>query len=211
MNYLNNFRDSERGVAVSRTLKTQAIILGGFVLLIWLLELVDWLILKGALDSWGVQPRTLVGLRGFLFMPFLHGGFGHLLANTIPFIILGWLVMLGGIPQFIVVAALTMFFSGLGAWLFGSTNSVHVGSSGLVFGFFGFLLTRAFFERSISSIFLAVFVFLLYGGILLGTLPLRVGVSWQGHLFGFIGGALAAYYLTARRRRNLEPIEIDYD
>jgi membrane associated rhomboid family serine protease len=211
MNYLNNFRASERGVAVSRTLKTQAIILGGFILLIWLLELVDWLILKGALDSWGVQPRTLEGLRGVLFMPFLHGGFGHLLANTIPFIILGWLVMLGGIPQFFIVMALTMFFSGMGAWLFGGTNSVHVGSSGLIFGFFGFIVTRAFFERSISSIFLAVFVFLLYGGILLGTLPLRAGVSWQGHLFGFIGGALAAYFLTARRRRNLEPIEIDFE
>jgi membrane associated rhomboid family serine protease len=89
----------------------------------------------------------------------------------------------------------------MGAWLFGSTNSVHVGSSGLIFGFFGFLLTRAFFERSVSAILLAVFVFILYGGILIGTLPLRASVSWQGHLFGFLGGALAAYFLTARQRR----------
>lgn len=202
MNILDNFRASERGVAVGRTLKSQAIILGGFVLLIWFLELVDSLILSGSLDTLGVQPRTLVGLRGILFMPFLHNGFGHVLANTIPFFILGWLVMLGGIPQFFVVVAVTMIVSGLGAWLFGSSNSVHIGASGLVFGFLGFLITRAYFERSLVSIALALFVFVLYGGILLGALPLQSGISWQGHLFGFIGGALAAYMLTLYHRRD---------
>jgi membrane associated rhomboid family serine protease len=202
MNILDNFRASERGVAVGRTLKSQAIILGGFVLLIWFLELVDSLILSGSLDTLGVQPRTLVGLRGILFMPFLHNGFGHVLANTIPFFILGWLVMLGGIPQFFVVVAVTMIVSGLGTWLFGSSNSVHIGASGLVFGFLGFLITRAYFERSLVSIALALFVFVLYGGILLGALPLQSGISWQGHLFGFIGGALAAYLLTLYHRRD---------
>ncbi len=202
MNILDNFRASERGMAVGRTLKSQAIILGGFVLLIWFLELVDSLILSGSLDTLGVQPRTLVGLRGILFMPFLHNGFGHVLANTIPFFILGWLVMVGGIPQFFVVVAVTMIVSGLGAWLFGSSNSVHIGASGLVFGFLGFLITRAYFERSLVSIALALFVFILYGGILLGALPLQSGISWQGHLFGFIGGALAAYLLTLYHRRD---------
>ena len=202
MNILDNFRARERGVAVGRTLKSQAIILGGFVLLIWFLELVDSLILSGSLDTLGVQPRTLVGLRGILFMPFLHNGFGHVLANTIPFFILGWLVMLGGIPQFFVVVAVTMIVSGLGAWLFGSSNSVHIGASGLVFGFLGFLITRAYFERSLVSIALALFVFVLYGGILLGALPLQSGISWQGHLFGFVGGALAAYMLTLYHRRD---------
>lgn len=201
MNMLEDIRNSERGVSLGRTLKTQAIILGGFVLLIWLLEIIDWLILKGSLDALGIQPRTLVGLRGILFMPFLHGSFGHVLANSIPFLILGWLVMLGGIPQFFTVAAVTIVVSGLGVWLFGSSNSVHIGASGLIFGFFGFLITKAYFERSLSSIILAVFVFALYGGLLLGALPQRAGISWQGHLFGFIGGALAAYLLTTSRWR----------
>lgn len=201
MNMLENLRRSERGVSFGRTLKTQAIILGGFVLLIWLLEIIDWLILKGSLDALGVQPRTLVGLRGILFMPFLHGSFGHVLANTIPFLILGWLVMLGGISQFFTVVAVTIVVSGLGVWLFGSSNSVHIGASGLIFGFFGFLITKAYFERSLPSIILAIFVFVLYGGLLLGAFPQRGGISWQGHLFGFIGGALSAYMLTTSRWR----------
>lgn len=199
MNMLDNIRRSERGESLGRTLKTQAVILGGFVLLIWLLEIIDWLFLKGSLDALGVQPRTLVGLRGILFMPFLHGSFGHVLANTIPFLILGWLVMLGGISQFFTVTAVTIVVSGLGVWLFGSANSVHIGASGLIFGYFGFILTKAYFERSLSSIVLAVFVFALYGGLLLGAFPQRAGISWQGHLFGFIGGALSAYLLTTSR------------
>jgi membrane associated rhomboid family serine protease len=201
MNMFEDIRRSERGESLSRTLKTQAIILGGFVLLIWFLEIIDWLILKDSLDALGVQPRTLVGLRGILFMPFLHGSFSHVLANTIPFLILGWLVMLGGISQFFTVAAVTITVSGLGVWLFGSSNSVHIGASGLIFGFFGFILTKAYFERSLTSIFLAIFVFALYGGLLLGAFPQRGGISWQGHLFGFIGGASAAYLLTTNRWR----------
>ena len=201
MNMFEDIRRSEQGESLSRVLKTQAVILGGFVLLIWFLEIIDWLILKGSLDALGVQPRTLVGLRGILFMPFLHGSFSHVLANTIPFLILGWLVMLGGISQFFTVAAVTIAVSGLGVWLFGSSNSVHIGASGLIFGFFGFILTKAYFERSLTSIVLAIFVFALYGGLLLGAFPQRGGISWQGHLFGFIGGAAAAYLLTKNRWR----------
>ena len=201
MNMFEDIRRSEQGESLSRVLKTQAVILGGFVLLIWFLEIIDWLILKGSLDALGVQPRTLVGLRGILFMPFLHGSFSHVLANTIPFLILGWLVMLGGISQFFTVAAVTIAVSGLGVWLFGSSNSVHIGASGVIFGFFGFILTKAYFERSLTSIVLAIFVFALYGGLLLGAFPQRGGISWQGHLFGFIGGAAAAYLLTKNRWR----------
>ncbi len=175
-------------------------ILGGFVALIWIVELVDWLILDGALDAYGVRPRTVTGLRGILFMPFLHRGFGHLLANTIPIIILGWLVMVRRTADIFLVAAVTFLVGGLGVWFFGGSNSVHVGASGLIFGFFGFLLARAYFERSLAAIALAVVVFLLYGGIIWGVLPGQNGVSWQGHLFGFIGGVLAAYLMSARRR-----------
>ena len=170
------------------------------VALIWLVELVDWIILNGSLDAFGVRPRTVDGLRGIFFMPFLHRGFGHLLANTIPIIVLGWLVMIRRTVDIFLVAAVTILVSGLGVWLFGGSNSVHVGASGLIFGFFGFLLARAYFERSLVAIALAIAVFLLYGGIIWGVLPGRNGVSWQGHLFGFIGGILAAYLLSARRR-----------
>lgn len=190
---------SDRARAAARTLRGQLLIIGGFVAIIWLVEFADWLIFDEALDTYGVQPRTITGLRGIFFMPFLHRGFGHLSANTIPIIILGWLVMIRRTVDIFFVAFVTILVAGLGVWLFGEPNSVHVGASGLVFGFFGFLVARAYFERSWASIALALVVFFLYGGIIWGVLPGQNGISWQGHLFGFIGGILAAYLLSSRR------------
>ena len=152
------------------------------------------------MNNLGIQPRSLVGLRGILFMPFLHGGFGHVMANTIPFLVLGWLVMLNGLSDFLVISALIIVVSGLGVWLFGAANSVHIGASGLVFGFFGFLVTRAYFDRSLASILLAILVIIFYGGLMIGILPLWLGVSWLAHLFGFAGGVLAAYVISRRNR-----------
>jgi membrane associated rhomboid family serine protease len=186
--------------SIGRTLRNQVIILGGFIVVIWFLEIIDRLILGGSMDALGVRPRTLVGLRGILLMPLLHGGFGHLLANTLPFIVLGWLVMLNGISDFFFISAVIIVVSGVGVWLFGAANSVHIGASGLVFGFFGFLVTRAYFERSLGSIILAFGVIIFYGGLLMGILPLQLGVSWQAHLFGFAGGVLAAYVISKRNR-----------
>jgi membrane associated rhomboid family serine protease len=191
---------NDRARTAARTLRGQLLIIGSFVVIIWLVEFADWLIFDGGLDAYGVRPRTVTGLRGIFFMPFLHRGFGHLLANTIPIIILGWLVMIRRTADLFLVAIVTILVGGLGVWLFGGSNSVHVGASGLIFGFFGFLLARAYFERSRSAIALALVVFLLYGGIIWGVLPGQDGISWQGHLFGFVGGVLAAYLLSARRR-----------
>ncbi len=196
----NRRRAGKSLVNVSRPMRRQLLILGGFVLLIWLVEVADWLIFKGSLDNLGVQPRTLVGLRGVLLMPFLHGGLGHLIANTIPFLVLGALIMLGGVSSFFTVSAIIILISGVGVWLLGGADSVHLGASGLVFGFFGFLVTRAYFERSPGSILLALIAIVFYGGIIWGILPLQTGVSWLAHLFGFIGGVLAAYLLSKRRR-----------
>lgn len=183
--------------ALIRELKSQGTILGGFVALIWGLEIVD-IVLGGALNAYGILPRNLIGLRGILFAPFLHGGFGHLIANTIPFLILGWFVMLQETSDFFVVSAITMLVSGLGVWLFGASG-VHIGASGLIFGFLGFLLARGYFERNIPSICLSIIVGVLYGGMIWGVLPTRLGISWEGHLFGFIGGVLAARFLVRRK------------
>lgn len=185
--------------ALARELKTHALILGGFIALIWILEIIDLFFLRGALNAYGIRPHTISGLRGILFAPFLHGGFGHLIANTIPFLILGWFVMLRETSDFFVVTAITMLTSGLGVWVFGSPYTVHIGASGLIFGYFGFLLLRGYFERSVLSIMFSLIVGLLYGGMIWGVLPLQFGISWQGHLFGFIGGALAARLLARRR------------
>ena len=186
------------GRNVRHELRTQASILGGFVAVMWVVELLDWLLWHGTLDRLGIRPRTLIGLRGILFAPFLHRGFGHLLANTVPFVVLGWLVMLRRTANFWVVVAITAVVSGLGTWLTGSARSVHVGASGLIFGFFGFLLLHGYFERRLPSIILSAIVLLFYGGLLWGALPQGMGISWQGHLFGFVGGGVAAYLLAER-------------
>ena len=138
MNRLSGMQSQINRASVSNKLKTPALVLGGFVFVIWLIAILDRLIFDGSLNAFGVRPRSLIGLRGVLFMPFLHGGFGHVLANTLPFIILGAVVMLGGMSNFFSVVIVTMLMSGLGIWLFGSSGSVHIGASGLVFGFFGF-------------------------------------------------------------------------
>ncbi len=195
----NDLQLRNRLIRVGSNYKTQLVILGGFVLVMWLLEVIDWLFLKDSLDRLGIKPRTLMGLRGILLMPFLHKGFGHLLANTVPFLVLGALVMMNGINRFFIVTGLEMVIGGLGVWLFGSSGSVHIGASGIIFGYFGFLLTSAYFERSLRAIIIALAVLVFYGGILWGLLPFWIGVSWLGHLFGFIGGVLAAYLLSRQR------------
>lgn len=185
--------------AIARELKTHATILGGFVAIMWVLELVDIIFFKQALNAYGIFPREMIGLRGILFAPFLHAGLPHLISNTIPFLVLGWFVMLQETSDFFIVTAITMLVSGVGVWLFGSTG-FHVGASGVIFGYLGFLLARGYFERNFPSILLSIIVGIFYGGAIWGVLPMRQGVSWEGHLFGFIGGILAASFLTREKK-----------
>lgn len=179
----------------------QAAILFACVLLAWSVELVDRVVYGGSLDRYGIHPRSLPGLWGILAAPILHAGWLHLIANTGPFVVLGWLVMLRRISDFLVVTALAILIGGLGVWLFGASNSIHVGASGLIFGFLGYLLARGYFERSLWAVVLGVAALILYGGVLWGVLPGQPGISWEGHLFGFIGGVAAARLLASSRPR----------
>ncbi len=188
---------SQETRALVRELKTQVTLLGGFVAFMWLIELVDILVFKQALNIYGILPRQIIGLRGIVFAPFLHGGLGHLIANSLPFLILGWFVMLQETSDFFVVTGITMLVSGIGVWLFGSPG-LHIGASGVIFGYLGFLLLRGYFERNIPSILLSLIVGVLYGSTIWGVLPLQQGISWEGHLFGFIGGVVAARLLTGK-------------
>jgi membrane associated rhomboid family serine protease len=182
-------------------IKTQAIILATFVAIFWLLEILDQFVFRGSLDIFGIIPHQVIGLRGILFAPFLHGDFPHLIANTVPFLILGWLVMLQETSDFFIVTGLTMLVGGLGVWLFAAPGSIHIGASILIFGYLGFLLLRGYFQRNIPSILLSILVFLLYGGTIWGVLPSsRPGISWQGHLFGFLGGVLAAKLIATEKK-----------
>lgn len=181
--------------APSSDFKAPFQVLGSLIVTLWILELVDSLLLRGRLNRLGIRPRKWIGLRGIIFAPLLHGNFGHLAANTIPLVVLGWLIMLNGLNTFLTVTAIVWVFSGVGTWLFGGSHTNHIGASGLVFGYFGYLLLRGYFDQSASAITIAVIVGLLYGSMIWGVLPIHQGKSWQSHLFGFIGGGVAARYL----------------
>lgn len=182
--------------SVRGELVTHLIILGNAIMLLWLLELLDQLFWHGALDYYGIQPRTLTGLRNLFLAPFLHKGLNHLLANTAPFLVLGWFVLLRGRRTFFLVTLSAVLCSGLGIWLLGNTYTIHIGLSGVIFGYLGFLLLHGYFERSLQAIALALLAGFLYGGMIWGVLPLQPNVSWLGHLFGFVGGVVAARQLS---------------
>lgn len=180
---------------ITAELKTQFRILSEFVVYTWSIGFVNLVFCQRALNGLGIRPRTSMGLLGIFFSPFLHGDWEHLVANTIPFFILGWFVMLGGTTDFFIVTAFTALFSGVGIWLFGRPNVVYIGASDVIFGYLGFLLLRSYFHSDSLSIVLATIVGFLYGRHLWGVFPIHERVSWEGHLFGLIGGVLAARFL----------------
>jgi len=184
-------RVDNRVTSVTSTFKTQAVVLGGTLAVFWAVFVVNSL-LGGALLSLGVIPRTRVGLRGILFAPFLHGSLNHIVANSIPFLALGWMVMLRDERHFIPVTLAGMVGSAVIAWLLGAPGSVHIGASGVIFGYLGFLMLSGWYTRSFGSILVSVIVTLAWGSLVLGMMPGEPGISWQAHIGGFLGGVLAA-------------------
>lgn len=172
--------------------------------LMWVLEGIDQLLFSGALDRFGVRPLTMGGLWGIFAAPLLHGGFGHLMANTLPWIFLGFLTTTRKRLDFWVVAVVSTLTAGLGSWVFGGMGTVHIGASGVVFGFLGFLMGRGIWERRFGTIALSVVVTALFGSMLWGMLPVlaEVGISWQAHFFGWIGGLLVARTLGRTQTAN---------
>ncbi len=183
---------------VTHSVKSQVQLLLTILALMWVVEAVDF-ILGGALNAFGIRPRTIEGLIGIVLAPFLHGDFAHLISNSIPFAALGWLILARSRDEFWRVTSIVWVSSGVGAWLLGAPNTVHIGASGVVFGYFGFLLTRAFFDRHWLSAVIAIIVIAAYGSLIFGVLPFQMGISWQGHLFGAIGGVFAARQLGKAR------------
>lgn len=177
-----------------------ALLTGGFVVVLWVLEIIDAVLVGNPLDAYGVQPRTDDGLVGVAAAPMLHFGFDHLVGNTVPVLVLGFLTLATGIARGLLATAIIWVVGGLGVWVFAQPGSVHAGASVLIFGWIVYLIVRGFLNRRSTEILIGVAVFLLYSGALLGVLPGQPGVSWQGHLFGAIGGFLAARLLTTRAR-----------
>ena len=186
-------------------LKTNLLPVIGFVVLLWAVEAVNSLT-GHQLNEWGILPRTLTGLRGIPFSPFLHGNVSHLLVNTLPFLVLGGLVALQGRRAFLGVSLVVIVCGGIALWLFGRT-AYHIGASGLIFGYFGYLVARAWYERSIGSILIALVTLFFYGGLMWGVLPTNAFISWEGHLCGLLAGILAARIQGARGKEKPAPTQ----
>jgi membrane associated rhomboid family serine protease len=173
-------------------------IVAGMVALMWVSEVVD-VIADHRLDRLGIEPHEADGLIGVVTAPFLHASFAHLLSNTLPFATMGIVIAFQGAVRVLAVTALVALVSGLGAWLFGAEGTVHIGASGVVFGYATYLVARGFFNRDALELAIAAVVAVVWGGALLGGLLPEEGISWQSHVFGAIGGVIAAQ-LFARKR-----------
>lgn len=187
---------TEDRVAVDR--RQGLIFVGAMAAVMWVSEILDAVAFN--LDQYGIEPRDLEGLSGVVFAPFLHAGFGHLIGNTIPFLFLGALIAVGGLARVALVTIIIALVGGLGTWLVAPEGSIHIGASGIVFGYATYLLTRGLFSRSTWHLGVGLIVLLVYGTTLLFGLVPTPGVSWQGHFFGGVGGIIAARAIHARNR-----------
>ena len=159
----------------------------------WGIEIVDH-IPKLNFDVLGLRPRSLSGLLGIFTMPFLHGGFGHLFSNTLTFAVLAYLMLATEGTRFFKTTLAIMVLSGIGTWVIGAQNSIHIGASALIYGYFGYLVTRAFTEKRTLWTVFGVILCIFYGGLIFGIFPsLRKGISWEGHFSGFAAGIFLAY------------------
>lgn len=184
--------------AGAATLGRSIAVMGGLLALLWVLEFFDSLI-GHRLDYYGIHAQEVDGLPGILTAPLLHGGWGHLIGNSVPFFVLGLLVLLGGLARWIWSTLISIITSGLTAWLLTPANTVIIGASGLIFGWLTYLLARGLWSRKIGQVVIAAAVLVFYGSMIVGVLPGAAGVSWQAHLGGAIGGILAAWLLHRRR------------
>lgn len=184
------------GLEWSRTdrAKAAAKLMVGWVALLWLLEVAD--VLSGhALDGLGIVPRQPSELVDVVPAAFIHFGFAHVAANSVPLLVMGFLAALGGLRRFAAVCLAIIVADGLGVWLIAPAHTNTAGASGLIFGLFGFLLVSGFVERRPLGVLVGLLVGAVWGGsILFGLSPLQTGVSWQGHLVGLAAGVAAAFW-----------------
>ncbi|QDQ99352.1 rhomboid family protein [Tomitella fengzijianii] len=174
--------------------KSAGVAAGGFVAVLYIVELLDT-IMGGRLDSLGIEPRTVDGLWGIVFAPLLHFGWQHLLANTLPLLVLGYVLALSGVGRAAAATAIVWVIGGAGVWLFGASGTEVAGASVIVFGWLVYLLARGAFTRHWADIVVGVLILVAYGSLLWGVLPSSPHVSWLGHLSGAVGGFVAAWLL----------------
>jgi membrane associated rhomboid family serine protease len=177
-------------------------LLAGIVGLMWIVEVINTLDSNG-LDSDGIYGRSIDHLWGIITTPFIHASFAHLIGNTIPFVFMGFFIALQGAKRLAQVTLIVIVVGGIGTWLVAPSNIPTIGASGVVFGYAGYLFARGFFDRSLSELAIGLLVGVVWGLALVSSLVPHAGISWQGHLFGLVGGVVAASVF--RRERTKAP------
>ena len=181
----------------------------GYLAVIWAVFFINTVFFAGQLNAFGIRPRDTAGLIGIVCAPFLHGGVDHIVSNSIPGAIFCFLVAAPSRRTWWEVSLIVMLVSGIGTWCFGGVGTIHVGASGMIYGWLAYLVVRGFFNRSFRQILLGVVLGLFYSSLVWGVLPLSEGVSWQAHLFGAVGGVLAGLTITSddpvRREYTYQP------
>jgi len=169
---------------------------------LWVLEFFDQLS-GNELDQLGIHAHQVDGLPEIFTAPFLHAGWDHLISNSLPFYILGFLVLLSGLARWVASSLIIIVMSGLTAWFLTPPHTIILGASGLIFGWLTYLLARGIWSRRPAQVVIAALVLLVYGGLIWGIFPSSAGISWQAHLGGAVGGVFAAWLLHRRSSRQL--------
>jgi membrane associated rhomboid family serine protease len=170
----------------------------GIVVFMWIVEVINT-IDANRLDTDGIYGRRISHLWGILTAPFIHASFAHLIGNTIPFVFMGLIIALRGAGRLALVTLIVILVGGLGTWLVAPASVPTIGASGVVFGYAAYLFARGFFDRSGLEILVGLLVGVIWGGALVASLVPHNGISWQGHLFGLVGGVVAAAMLRRER------------
>jgi len=203
----SDLNNAEKKETTWTRLRDQIYFIFGTVGIFWIVEVVDMLSGQKLEMFFGIKPRAIAGIVGIPCAPFLHGDWPHLMANTLPFMVLGGLVIVtSNRKTFVEICCVVIIAAGLGTWLFGKTGTNHIGASSLVFGFLGFLIWRAWFGRKLLWTMIAVMVGLLYGSILLSLFNIQNGISWSGHFFGLVGGGIAAFLHTPKPKETIDTL-----
>ncbi len=188
--------DSGSGPSRASVVTTGLLLVGVAVAAMWAVEVIDSFVLDDRLQANGIQPRRRDSIDGVAYAPFLHLGWPHLIANSVPFLVLGGLVSLWGWRRWVIVTLLVILIGGGATWLLGRPAN-HIGASGLVFGYFGFLVAAVFYERRLWPVVPAAIAIVAYGSAIVAGAAPTDGVSWEGHVLGAMAGAFAAK-VTAR-------------
>jgi len=163
-----------------------------FIILIWIIHILK-IVLESNITSYGIFPRSVIGLKGIILAPLIHGDFTHLISNTVPLFVLGLIVFLFYRKVALISFLIIYITTGLMVWMFSGSMAYHIGASGVVYGLLSFVFWNGIFRRNVKSIVLALVVLVLYSGYFLGLLPDQEGVSWESHLFGAVVGIAVSF------------------